>query len=285
MLFKKLNWAAIGPTVLFVLLWSAGAIFSKWGLEHASAFAFLLLRFALACVALGLLALTRRRWLPQPGTSRQVALVGLLMTGGYTIFYLLSLDAGLTPGVLATVLGVQPILTLMLLERRASVLRVAGLLLALGGLTLVVLDSLLAARFSLLGIGLSLAALLCITVGSIFQKGIQQSPMDVLPLQYAVGLLMCALVAPFQPFEVEWSVGFVVPLLYMGVLISVGATLLLYRLIRMGNLVNVTSLFYLMPGTTALLDYLFLGNRMAVGSLLGMGLIVVGLVLVFRQKA
>jgi len=71
----------------------------------------------------------------------------------------------------------------------------------------------------------------------------------------------------------------------MGVLISVGATLLLYRLIRMGNLVNVTSLFYLMPGTTALLDYLFLGNRMAFGSLLGMGLIVVGLVLVFRQKA
>ncbi|HEC52823.1 hypothetical protein LCGC14_0091770 [marine sediment metagenome] len=285
MLFKQLNWAAISPTVLFVLLWSAGAIFSKWGLEHASAFAFLLLRFALACVALGLLALTRRRWLPQPGSFRQVALVGLLMTGGYTIFYLLSLDAGLTPGVLATVLGVQPILTLMLLERRASVLRVAGLLLALGGLTLVVLDSLLAARFSMLGISLSLAALLCITVGSIVQKGIQQSPMDVLPLQYAVGLLMCALVAPFQPFEVEWSVGFVVPLLYMGVLISVGATLLLYRLIRMGNLVNVTSLFYLMPGTTALLDYLFLGNRMAVGSLVGMGLIVVGLVLVFRQKA
>ncbi|MBA6421881.1 DMT family transporter [Pseudomonas neustonica] len=284
MLFKQLNWAAIGPTVLFVLLWSAGAIFSKWGLEHASAFAFLLLRFALACVALGLLALTRRRWLPQPGTRRQVALVGVLMTGGYTIFYLLSLDAGLTPGVLATVLGVQPILTLMLLERRASGLRVAGLLLALGGLTLVVLDSLLAARFSLLGIGLSLAALLCITVGSIFQKGIQQSPMDVLPLQYALGLLMCALVAPFQPFEVEWSVGFVVPLFYMGVLISVGATLLLYRLIRMGNLVNVTSLFYLMPGTTALLDYLFLGNRMALGSLLGMGLIVVGLVLVFRQR-
>ena len=62
---------------------------------------------------------------------------------------LLSLDAGLTPGVLATVLGVQPILTLMLVERRANLLRLLGLLLALGGLTLVVLDSLLAARFSM----------------------------------------------------------------------------------------------------------------------------------------
>ena len=207
MFIQRLNWAAIGPTALFVLLWSAGAIFSKWGLEHASAFAFLLLRFVLACAALGLLALTRRRWLPARGTRKQVALVGVLLTGGYTIFYLLSLDAGLTPGVLATVLGVQPILTLMLVERRANLLRVLGLLLALGGLTLVVLDSLLAARFSLLGIGLSLAALLCITLGSIFQKGIQQSPMDVLPLQYAIGLLMCAVVVPFQPFEVEGSVG------------------------------------------------------------------------------
>ena len=58
MFIQRLNWAAIGPTALFVLLWSAGAIFSKWGLEHASAFAFLLLRFVLACAALGLLALT-----------------------------------------------------------------------------------------------------------------------------------------------------------------------------------------------------------------------------------
>ncbi|HCP04811.1 MAG TPA: EamA family transporter, partial [Pseudomonas sp.] len=37
MFIQRLNWAAIGPTALFVLLWSAGAIFSKWGLEHASA--------------------------------------------------------------------------------------------------------------------------------------------------------------------------------------------------------------------------------------------------------
>ena len=79
MFIQRLNWAAIGPTALFVLLWSAGAIFSKWGLEHASAFAFLLLRFVLACAALGLLALTRRRWLPARGTRKQVALVGVLV--------------------------------------------------------------------------------------------------------------------------------------------------------------------------------------------------------------
>jgi len=283
MILNKSTWVALGPTALFVLLWSSGAIFSSWGLQHASAFAFLFLRFLLACVILGLLAAYRRRWLPAPGSRRRVAMVGILLTGGYTIFYLLSLDQGITPGVLATVLGVQPILTLLLVERRVSWLRLSGLLLALGGLTLVVLESLLAARFSLLGISLTLAALGCITLGSIFQKGLQQAPMDVLPLQYLIGLLLCMVFVPFQPFEYELTVGFIVPLIYMGVVISVLATLLLYRLIRVGNLVNVTSLFYLVPGVTAGLDYLFLGNRMAPLSLLGMLAILAGLALVFRQ--
>jgi hypothetical protein len=34
--------------------------------------------------------------------------------------YLLALDHGITPGVLATVLGVQPILTLLLVEPAAA---------------------------------------------------------------------------------------------------------------------------------------------------------------------
>lgn len=75
-----------------------------------------------------------------------------------------------------------------------------------------------------------------------------------------------------------------IPLLWMGLVVSVLATLLLYRLIAQGNLVNVTSLFYLVPAVTALMDYLFFGNRLGLLSLLGMGLIIVGLVFVFRKQ-
>lgn len=63
----------------------------------------------------------------------------------------------------------------------------------------------------------------------------------------------------------------------------VAGTLLLYRLIARGNLVNVTSLFYLVPAVTAVMDYLIFGNRLALLSLLGMGLIIIGLVFVFRK--
>ena len=42
-------------------------------------------------------------------------------------------------------------------------------------------------------------------------------------------------------------------MLFLGLLISVVAQLLLYRLLSAGNIVNVTSLFYLVPVITELL--------------------------------
>lgn len=285
MSFDRSAWAACGSTTLFVLLWSGGAIFARWGLFHASAFGFLLARFVLALAVLLLICAWRRRWLPEPGTRQRAAATGLLLIGGYTIFYLLALDNGITPGVLAVLLGAQPILTLALLERRHAPARLAGLGLAFCGLAMVMLQGIAMARFSVAGMACACAALACMTAGAILQKRLHQAPMDVLPLQYAVSLLLCLLFAPFQPLRVEWVAGFVLPLLWMGLVISVAATLLFYRMIQAGNLVNVTSLFYLVPVGTALLDYLILGNRLSALSLAGMVAILLGLMLVLRQPA
>ncbi|MDG9924634.1 MULTISPECIES: DMT family transporter [unclassified Pseudomonas] len=283
MRFDKTFWGVCASTTLFVLLWSSGAIFARLGLDHASAFAFLALRFLLAFGVLLLVGALAHTWLPKRGLRLHTAGTGLLMIGSYPICYLLALDHGITPGVLATVLGVQPILTLMLLERRFAALRLAGLMLALCGLVLVVWQSIGLARFSLAGMAYALGALLFVTLGAIAQKGLDQSPLQALPLQYGVSLLLCGLFLPFQHLEVEWSLDFLLPLLWLGVGISVVAQLLLYRLIRAGNLVNVTSLFYLVPGVTAAMDYLFLGNAMSGLSLAGMAAILLGLMLVFRQ--
>ncbi len=274
----------LGPTALFVLLWSSGAIFSRWGLDHASAFVLLILRFALALAALFVLGWRERAWWPARASWPSVAGAGLLMIGGYSCAYFLALQHGLTPGVLATVLGVQPILTLLVQERRFSPQRLVGLVVALAGLTLVVADSLLSARVSVSGFGFALLALLCVTAGTMAQKRVNEPPSRVLPLQFALSLLLCLLLLPFQPLRLEWGVGLIVPVIWLGLGISVGATLLLYRLIRAGNLVNVTSLFYLVPGGTALLDWMLLGNRMSPASLVGLGTILLGLALVFRAR-
>lgn len=286
MSFNRNTWTAYGSTPLFVLLWSGGAIFAKWGLAHASAFGFLLARFILALAVLCVLVgLRRGPLLPAPGTRGIVALTGLLLIGSYSICYLLALDHGITPGVLATLLGAQPILTLALMERRYPPARLAGLFLALCGLVMVVYQSIGMARFSVAGMGFAFAALASMTAGAILQKRVRQAPMDVMPLQYAVSLALCLVFVPFQPIRVEWNIGFIVPLLWMGLVISVGATLLFYRMIQAGNLVNVTSLFYLVPAGTAALDYLVLGNRLSALSLAGMAAILLGLMLVLRTPA
>ncbi|WP_434705324.1 DMT family transporter [Pseudomonas sp. Z1-12] len=275
---------AAASTSLFVLLWSSGAIFSKLGLAHASPFAFLLIRFAIALFALVLLIPLLKLKLPKTGKPMLYAVItGLVLLGAYQIFYLLALQMSVTPGVMATLMGVQPILTVVLMERQRSWSRMFGLVLGLVGLVMVVYQGIGLAGMSLAGMLCGLLALVSMTVGSIMQKRITDNPLGTLPVQYLAGLVLCAVFVPFQPFHFEYSTGFFVPVLWMGLVVSVLATLLLYRLIARGNLVNVTSLFYLVPAVTAIMDYLVFGNRLALLSLLGMVLIIVGLVFVFRK--
>ena len=275
---------AAASTCLFVLLWSSGAIFSKWGLAHASPFAFLLMRFAIAFMALLLIMPLMKFQMPRGATAVGYALAtGVVLLGAYQIFYLLALDLKVTPGVMATVMGVQPILTAVIMERRHSFSRSLGLLLGLVGLVLVVYQGIGLAGLSWAGMLYALLALASMTAGTLMQKRITHNPLGTLPLQYLAGLLVCAVFVPFQPFHFEHSAGFVVPVLWMGLVVSVLATLLLYRMIARGNLVNVTSLFYLVPAVTAVMDYLIFGNKLAALSVLGMAMIIIGLMFVFRK--
>jgi drug/metabolite transporter (DMT)-like permease len=231
---------AAASTCLFVLLWSSGAIFSKWGLAHASPFAFLLMRFAIAFMALLLIIPLMKFQMPRGSSAVGYALAtGVVLLGAYQIFYLLALDLKVTPGVIATVMGVQPILTAVIMERRHSFSRSLGLLLGLVGLVLVVYQGIGLAGLSWAGMLYALLALASMTAGTLMQKRITHNPLGTLPLQYLAGLLVCAVFVPFQPFHFEHSAGFVVPVLWMGLVVSVLATLLLYRMIARGNLVNV----------------------------------------------
>lgn len=278
------NIAAFLPTTLFVLLWSSGAILSEIGLRHGSAFALLMLRYVVALAILGAVAVANRRWLPDAGTRRRVMLIGFLIAGIYTSFYMLALENGVNPAAIATIMGIQPILTALWTEKHVSLWRALGLAVALAGLTLVVSDGLASARFAPLGLLFAGIALAGITIGSIVQKQETQAPWVVLPLQYIVGLLVILVLAPFSDFQWSWHVEFIAAGLWLGLIISVAATFLLYRLIATQNLVNVTSLFYLVPGVTAAMDWLILGNPMSLHAILGLGLVMLGLMLVYKPS-
>ncbi len=276
--------ASQSATSTFVLLWGSAAIFTRWGLDSASPIALLILRFATALFVLLLIAIFTKRLLPKHGTRKQVLLTGLLIIAGYSICYFKAMAHGVTPGLMATIMGIQPILTLCLLEKNLQKERLLGLLIALAGLILLVWKSLTMSFIAPIGIFFALAALICITFGAIMQKNIQQAPTDVLPLQYVVSLVVCLFIVPFEHFEITWNSQLIISVLFLGILISVVAQLLLYRLLNQGNLVNVTSLFYLVPVVTALLDFLILKNKLPLVGLIGMIAILIGLTLVFKKK-
>jgi drug/metabolite transporter (DMT)-like permease len=173
----------------------------------------------------------------------------------------------------------------LITERKVSPLRFVGLFLALGGLALFVGDGLVSMRFELVGLIFAFLALLGITFGSLAQKRETQAPWVVLPMQYAVGLLVVCGTSRFAGVHASWDIEFILSGVWLGLVISVGTTFLLYRLIAQGNLVNVTSLFYLVPGVTAVMDWALLGHSMSLVAMLGLVLIVTGLVVVFRARA
>ncbi|WP_144735668.1 DMT family transporter [Acinetobacter oleivorans] len=284
MRLNKQMLASQSATSIFVLLWGSAAIFTRWGLDNASPIALLILRFSTALIALLVLAIFRKRFLPKHGTRKQVLLTGLLMIAGYSICYFKAMAHGVTPGLMATIMGIQPILTLCLLEKNLQKERLFGLLIALAGLILLVWKSLTISFIAPIGIFFALVALICITFGAIMQKNIQQAPTDVLPLQYVVSLVVCLFIVPFEHFEITWNSQLIISVLFLGILISVVAQLLLYRLLNQGNIVNVTSLFYLVPIVTALLDFLILKNTLPLAGLIGMIAILLGLLLVFKKR-
>jgi len=276
--------ASQSATSAFVLLWGSAAIFTRWGLDNASPIALLILRFSTALIVLFVLALFRKRLLPKHGTRKQVLLTGLLIIAGYSICYFKAMAHGVTPGLMATIMGIQPILTLCLMEKNWQKERLLGLCISLAGLILLVWKSLTMSFIAPIGVLFALAALICITFGAIMQKNIQQAPTDVLPLQYVISLIVCLFIVPFEHFEITWNSQLIISVLFLGILISVVAQLLLYRLLSQGNIVNVTSLFYLVPIVTALLDFLILKNKLPLAGLIGMIAILLGLMLVFKKK-
>ena len=271
---------------LFVLLWGSAAIFTKWGLQHSDIIPFLFFRFLIATALILAFCMWKKLpFLPQNTSWKYVALSGLFLISGYTLFYYLSLKLGIAPGLLATILALQPIITFFVTEKTYSPLKLTGLVLSFVGIILLVYHNIFVNQLSLWATFASLFCLFCITTGAILQRKIAEKPWQILPLQYVLSLIIFLFIIPFQPFHFEMNIGFWIPTLYQGIVISVVAQLIFYRLLQSGNLVNTTSLFYLVPLVTLILDFLVFRTELSPLDYAGIMAILSGVYLVYRKPA
>ncbi|HET7775498.1 MAG TPA: EamA family transporter [Azospira sp.] len=277
---------------LFVLLWSTGFIGAKYGLPYAEPLTFLGVRYVLVLGLMFSLALAFRA--PWPATRREwlhIGLSGVLLHAIYLGGVFMAIHRGLPAGITALVVGMQPLLTALgagwLLGERVRGRQWLGLALGLGGVVLVVsgkfganpAESLLPALIP------ALAALLGITLGTLYQKRFcpafdLRSGAVIQFLPTAVLTLVVAACTESQ--AVQWSGTFVFALLWLVLVLSVGAISLLNLLIRSGSAVNVASLFYLTPPTTALIAWAAFGETLSGLALAGMVLAVSGVYLARR---
>ena len=272
--------------LLFVLLWSTGFIGAKLGLPHAEPLTFLAIRFSLVLVLMTALALAMRA--PWPRDARQwfhIGVTGLLVHAVYIGGVFVSISKGLPAGVTSLVVGIQPLLTAVaagwVLNETVLARQWFGLSLGFVGVALVVSGK-LGTAYGLDALWPSLAALLAITVGTLYQKRFcpsfdwrTGSVAQFLPTAVATGVAASLT----ESFHVEWAPSFIFALAWLVLVLSLGAVSLLNMLIRRGSAVNLASLFYLVPPCTALIAWLLFDEKLAGMALFGMALAVWGVYL------
>ncbi len=283
------KWVAFMPPV-FVLLWSTGFIGAKFGMPYAEPFTFLSLRFAIAAVAMTLIAILARA--PWPTTFvefRDAIVVGLLLHGIYLGGVFLGISLGTGAGISAVITGLQPLLTAALalpfLHERVSRLQAAGLLIGFSGLVLVVWTGQEAGPWG--GIVACLSALVGITVATLYQKrfAARRDLRTSTALQLIAALLFLApLAVLFETRSVDWTNEFIFALLWLAIPMSIGTFSLLNIMIRWGAVAKVTSLFYLVPPVVVIESWALFGETLNLRQGAGMVLAALGVALVASPR-
>jgi drug/metabolite transporter (DMT)-like permease len=273
------------------MLWSTGFFIGKLGLPYAPPFTILLLRFAAAGVALAAIGLALGvRWPRDLRQAGHLAVVGVLLQTGYLGGCYAAMAAGLPAGVTALVVGLQPLLTAAvvgpLLGERVSRRQWLGLVIGFLGVGLVLWDKLALVGLESWGLAFALCGLVSITAATLYQKRFCGS-VDLIAgvtIQYVAATLATLPVVGVLGFgPVHWTGTFVFSLVWLTLVLSLGAISLLLWLIRRGAASKVASLFYLTPPMAALGGYLLLGETLALPALAGMGLAAAGVALVNRR--
>lgn len=262
---------------LFVLLWSSGFIGSKLGVPYAEPFTFLTLRYCIVLVVLLPIALLTRAPWPQGKTQvAHVAFAGLLIHAQYLSGCVWALRLGLPAGIVSLIVSLQPLFTAafagVALGERVLPRQWGGLALGFIGTALVVAHKTGSGLTFMMTVP-AIAALIGITMGTMWQK--RHCPQFDLRtstvVQYAASLLITALLAvTTETMQVQWSGQFVFALLWVALVLSIGAISLLNHLIRSGTAVNVAGLFYTVPAVTALMAWGIFGETLPGLSLIGM---------------
>ena len=277
--------------LIFILLWSSAFITTKPIVDYSDPFAALSFRFLIVAIGFYLFSLFSKQKILVSFKSLLPSIsTGILFHGFYLggVFY--SISIGLPTGIAALIVTLQPVLTNALagpiLNEKITLNKWIGVLLGFTGATLVIgLD--IGNSLPFLGIIAVLISLIAVTSATLWQKKISNNlPLSVSNMYQAIGGFLFHLVIIIffikEPF-IDFSKTFIIAMSHQILLVSFGAFTILMFLIKKNSASKTISVFFLIPPTSAIMAWLFLGENLNNVDIFGFIIATLGVYIATRE--
>ena len=262
------------------------------GLPYAEPASFLALRFYIVCIVLGLVSILMKKKLPlNISDLKDISIIGILVHGVYLGGIFGGINLGVTAGDSALIVGMQPIITAILMgpviHEKINAKQWIGFIIGSVGVALVSLRYIGHLDSSFLGIILCIIGVLGISTGTLLQKKWCKD-IDIISGSFvqflAAAIMMTVISLLFETREISWTGEFIFALGWLVVVLSLGAISLLWFLIQAHAPTKFASLFFLVPPATAIIAWPLFREVPSTLSIVGMILIIFGVLLVNYVK-
>ena len=280
--------------VTLCVVWSSTWLAIKIGLRDLPPISFVAIRFLIAIIVLVAVSLGRTRLIPRTRNDYVVlAVTGVLMFAvNYTLLFWAELHV--SSGLAAVLQATIPIFGIMfahwmLPDEPLRLPRLAGAIIALGGVT-VICARLLGFHGHLAfwgGVGVVVGAASEAYANVLVKsQSMQLAPAMLAAWQMIFGtapLLVLGFAVDGNPAHFHWTVSSVFCLLYLAVIGSALTFLLLYWLLPRLTVAQLQSISLITPPGAIMLGWFMGGETFPLSSLLGAGLVLVGVWMIFRK--
>lgn len=282
--------ARAAPSI-FVVLWATGFVGARYAVPWAEPFLFVLCRFALTLVLLGILMLLMRSPRIAPLQAVNAMIAGVFMQAIYLGGVFWAISRGLPAGLTALIVGLQPPITAVMagifLGEHVGRRHWTGMAIGLVGVAIVLSPTLGEAAAGVTGPTLTAAflAVVAMSAGTVWQKRFvgRADLVTGTLFQYLGGALAIGAASlAFEHGRIEFTGELIFALAWLVIVLSIGAIFLLMYLLREGEVAKVASLFYLVPAVTALMTWLLFGENLSLVQIAGMAVTAAGVALATR---
>ena len=279
----------------FIVVWASGYVVAKLAATDAEPLSFLILRYAGVCALMLVLALAGGAIWPNRRDAFHIAVAGVLIQALYLGGVWVAIRMGLTAGVAALIVNLQPVLTVCLsfwTHERVTRRQVLGVVIGFVGVLLVLAAKLMATVTGTSG-ALGIPVLICIaalfgtTIGVLYQKRYvpQFDLRSGQVIQFAAAIVATLPFAWwFESGNIRWTLAVIVAMLWSVFVLSGIGISIMFFLLRHGSVTRLTSTMYLVPGLTAVLAWLMFDETLGWNVIAGMAVSLFGVYLVVSPQ-